>query len=167
KEHVVAISRRTLLGAAGSSALAASFPLPAIAQGSPIKLGSILDNSGNLDIYGKPMVMATAMAVEEINAAGGLLGRKIDLKQYDSQSDIALYTKYAQQLVREDKVDVVHGGITSASREAIRQTFRRANTLYFYNVLYEGGVCDRNCIVTGTTPAQAVEPVIDHAMKQW
>jgi urea transport system substrate-binding protein len=164
----VAISRRTLLSAAGSSALAVSFPFrPAIAQGAPIKLGSILDNSGNLDIYGKPMVMATAMAVEELNTAGGLLGRKIELKQYDSQSDIALYTKFAQQLVREDKVDVVHGGITSASREAVRQTFRRANTLYFYNVLYEGGVCDRNCMVTGTTPAQAVEPVIDHAMKQW
>jgi branched-chain amino acid transport system substrate-binding protein len=157
-----------LLTAAGSSALAAGFPYcPAIAQGAPIKLGSILDNSGNLDIYGKPMVIATAMAVEELNAAGGLLGRKIELKQYDSQSDIALYTKFAQQLTREDKVDVVHGGITSASREAIRQTFRRANTLYFYNVLYEGGVCDRNCMVTGTTPAQAVEPVIDHAMKQW
>ncbi len=164
----MAISRRTLLTAAGSSALAAGFPYrPAIAQGAPIKLGSILDNSGNLDIYGKPMVMATAMAVEELNAAGGLLGRKIELNQYDSQSDIALYTKFAQQLTREDKVDVVHGGITSASREAIRQTFRRANTLYFYNVLYEGGVCDRNCMVTGTTPAQAVEPVIEHAMKQW
>ena len=109
----MAISRRTLLTAAGSSALAAGFPnRPAIAQGAPIKLGSILDNSGNLDIYGKPMVMATAKAVEELNAAGGLLGRKIELKQYDSQSDIALYTKFAQQLTREDKVDVVHGGIT-------------------------------------------------------
>ncbi len=163
----MAISRRRLLTAAGT-ALAATVPLRhARAENAPIKLGSILDNSGNLDIYGKPMVMATALAVEEINAAGGLLGRRVELKQYDSQSDIALYTKYAQQLVREDKVDVVHGGITSASREAIRQTFRRANTLYFYNVLYEGGVCDRNCVVTGTTPAQAVEPVIDHAMKQW
>jgi len=164
----MALSRRRFMTAAGTSALAAGLPFrPAFAQGAPIKLGSILDNSGNLDIYGKPMVIATAMAVDEINAAGGLLGRKIELKQYDSQSDIALYTKYAQQLVREDKVDVVHGGITSASREAIRQTFRRSNTLYFYNVLYEGGVCDRNCVVTGTTPAQAVEPIIDHAMKKW
>ena len=102
------------------------------------------------------------LAAEEINAAGGLLGRKIQVVQYDTQSDIALYTKYAQQLARDDKVDVVHGGITSASREAIRQTFRRANTLYFYNVLYEGGVCDRNCFVTGTTPAQAVEPIVEH-----
>ncbi len=127
----------------------------------------MLDNSGNLDAYGKPMVQATQMAAEEINAAGGLLGRKIEVVQYDTQSDIALYTKYAQQLARDDKVDVVHGGITSASREAIRQTFRRANVLYFYNVLYEGGVCDRNCFVTGTTPAQAVEPIVEIAIKQW
>ena len=96
-----------------------------------------------------------------------MLGRKIKVIQYDSQSTIALYTKYAQQLARRDKVDVVHGGITSASREAIRQTFRRTNTLYFYNVLYEGGVCDRNIVVTGTTPAQAVEPVVKRAMRQW
>ncbi len=163
----MAISRRTLLNAAGATALTVGMPLRRAFADGPIKLGAIQDNSGVLDAYGKPMVMATAMAVAEINAAGGLLGRQIELKQYDSQSDIALYTKYAQQLVREDKVDVAHAGITSASREAIRQTFRRANTLYFYNVLYEGGVCDRNCFCTGTTPAQAVEPIIDYAMKKW
>ncbi len=164
------ISRRTLLNSAGAGAAAvlAGVPLfPVFAEDAPIKLGAIDDNSGVLDIYGKPIVMANNLAVEEINNAGGLLGRKIELKQYDSQSDIALYTKYAQQLVREDKVDVAHAGITSASREAIRQTFRRGNTLYFYNILYEGGVCDRNCFVTGTTPAQAVEPIIDYAMKKW
>ena len=161
------ISRRTLLNSAGATALAAGLPLRQAFADGPIKLGAIQDNSGVLDIYGKPMVMATAMAVDEINAAGGLLGRQIELKQYDSQSDIALYTKYAQQLVRDDKVDVAHAGITSASREAIRQTFRRGNVLYFYNVLYEGGVCDRNCFCTGTTPAQAVEPIIDYAMKKW
>jgi urea transport system substrate-binding protein len=161
------ISRRTLLNTAGATAVLAGVPLFRVhAEDAPIKLGCIEDNSGVLDIYGKPIVMANALAVEEINAAGGLLGRKIELKQYDSQSDIALYTKYAQQLVREDKVDAAHAGITSASREAIRQTFRRGNTLYFYNILYEGGVCDRNCFVTGTTPAQAVEPIIDYAMKK-
>ena len=168
----MSFSRRNFLASTGSTvgitALGSSIPFElALAQGAPIKLGSILDNSGNLDVYGKPMVQATLLAAEEINAAGGLLGRKIEVKQYDSQSDIALYTKYAQQLAREDKVDVVHAGITSASREAIRQTFKRANTLYFYNVLYEGGVCDRNIVCTGTTPAQAVEPIVDVAMKQW
>ena len=163
----MAISRRTFLAATGSAGVIAGAPYIARAQSGPIKLGSVLDNSGNLDIYGKPMVMATTLAVEEINATGGLLGRKVQAIQYDTQSDIALYTKFAQQLVRDDKVDVVHGGITSASREAIRQTFRRGNTLYFYNVLYEGGVCDRNCFVTGTTPGQVVEPIVDHAMKKW
>ncbi len=160
-------SRRDFLAAAGGAAVIGALPSSALAQSGPIKLGSLLDNSGNLDIYGKPMVIATKLAVEELNAAGGLLGRKIELVLYDTQSDIALYTKYAQQLVREDKVDVVHGGITSASREAIRQVFRRANTLYFYNVLYEGGVCDRNIVCTGTTPAQAVEPIVEVAMKKW
>lgn len=166
------VSRRDFLATAGSTVglglMGGTLTVEsAWADGGPIKLGSVLDNSGNLDAYGKPMVMATQLAAEEINAAGGLLGRKIQVVQYDTQSDIALYTKYAQQLAREDKVDVVHGGITSASREAIRQTFRRANVLYFYNVLYEGGVCDRNCVVTGTTPAQAVEPIVEIAMKQW
>ena len=161
-------SRRDFLAATGAVAVAGGLkPLAAFAQGKDILLGSVLDNSGNLDIYGKPMVMATTMAVEELNAAGGLLGRKIKAVQYDTQSDIALYTKFAQQLARQDKVNVVHGGITSASREAIRQTFKRSNTLYFYNVLYEGGVCDRNIVCTGTTPAQAVEPIVDHATKKW
>ena len=98
------------------------------AQGAPIKLGSVLDNSGNLDIYGKPMVHGDARWRSRRStppaACSAARSRSI---QYDTQSDIALYTKYAQQLARDDKVDVVHGGITSASREAIRQTFRRAN----------------------------------------
>ena len=164
----MSLSRRRFITTASGAAAGTALPfMQAFAQGTPIKLGSVLDNSGNLDGYGKPMVQATTLAAEEINAAGGLLGRKVQVVQYDTQSDIALYTKYAQQLARDDKVDVVHGGITSASREAIRQTFRRANILYFYNVLYEGGVCDRNCVVTGTTPAQAVEPIIGIADKQW
>ena len=168
EEHVVFTSPFHRLGdsSVGCRQLRCRW-VDAFAQGGPIKLGSVLDNSGNLDAYGKPMVQATQLAAEEINAAGGLLGRKIEVVQYDTQSDIALYTKYAQQLARDDKVDIVHGGITSASREAIRQTFRRANVLYFYNVLYEGGVCDRNCFVTGTTPAQAVEPIVEIAIKQW
>jgi branched-chain amino acid transport system substrate-binding protein len=163
----MSFSRRHFIASTSGAAAGIALPFHAFAQGAPIKLGSVLDNSGNLDAYGKPMVLATTLAAEEINAAGGLLGRKIQVVQYDTQSDIALYTKYAQQLARDDKVDVVHGGITSASREAIRQTFRRANILYFYNVLYEGGVCDRNCFVTGTTPAQAVEPIVEISQKQW
>jgi branched-chain amino acid transport system substrate-binding protein len=113
------------------------------------------------------MVACMDLAVNEINGAGGLLGRKLTLINYDPQSNIQFYTQYATEAATKEKVAVVHGGITSASREAIRQTFRRANILYFYNVLYEGGVCDRNCFVTGTTPAQAVEPIVEISQKQW
>jgi branched-chain amino acid transport system substrate-binding protein len=161
------VSRRDFLAAAGATAAIGALPTRGFAQGKSIKLGAIFDNSGNLDIYGKPIVMTTRLAVDEINAAGGVLGRQIELIQYDSQSDIALYTKFAQQLVRQDKADVVHAGITSASREAIRPTFTRSNTLYFYNILYEGGVCDRNTVCTGTTPAQANEPLVEVGMKRW
>jgi urea transport system substrate-binding protein len=158
------ISRRTFLGSA--TALGATLAMPSIVRGQsgPIKLGSVLDTTGPFDAYGKPMDMATRLAVDELNAAGGLLGRPIEIVAYDTQSDMALYTQYAQELVRTAQVDVVHGGILSASREAIRQTLRRANVPYFYNVLYEGGVCDRNIFINGITPAQQVEGLIPYAM---
>lgn len=161
------ITRRNVLLGAGAGILSSALPLRHAYSADAIKVGSVLDNSGNLDIYGKPMVLATSLAVDEINEAGGLLGRELEVVQYDTQSDIALYTKFAQQLSRKDKVDVVQGGITSASREAIRQTFKRSETLYFYNVLYEGGVCDRNVVCTGSTPAQANEPLVEAAMEKW
>ena len=129
-----------------------------------IKLGSILDTSGIFDAYGTPMDMAMRLAVNEINAAGGLLGRPVEIVAYDTQSDMALYSQYAQRLTRQDQVDVVHGGILSASREAIRQTMRKTQTLYFYNVLYEGGVCDGNIFINGVTPAQQVEALVPYAM---
>ena len=159
------INRRQFLGT--STALASSamlFPTT-ILSNTPIKLGSILDTSGIFDAYGRPMDMAMRLAVDEINAAGGLLGREVEVYSYDTQSDMALYTQYGQQLTRQDKVDVVHGGILSASREAIRQTMRRSKTLYFYNVLYEGGVCDRNIFINGVTPAQQVAALVPYAMK--
>ncbi|RYD26201.1 MAG: urea ABC transporter, partial [Lysobacteraceae bacterium] len=122
----------------------------------PIKVGSLLDLSGPIGASGQAMFDTIQLAVAEVNAGGGLLGRPVELVNYDTQSTIQLYSQYAQQLALRDKVAVVHGGITSASREAIRPVFDRYKTLYFYNVLYEGGVCDRNMFCTGTTPAQNI-----------
>jgi len=62
---------------------------------------------------------------------------------------------------------VVHGGITSASREAIRPILRRYETLYFYNTQYEGGVCDRNTFCTGSGPGQNVGRLVPHIMGEW
>lgn len=157
------ISRRKFIAA--SVALSGAMMLPRIAMtAETIKLGSILDTSGIFDAYGNPMDLALRLAVSQINADGGLLGKQVEVVSYDTQSDMALYTQYGQQLTREDKVDVVHGGILSASREAIRQTMRKSKTLYFYNVLYEGGVCDRNIFINGVTPAQQVEALVPYAM---
>ena len=113
------------------------------------------------------MIQTTEYAVAVLNAAGGLLGRQIQLINYDTQSSMQLYSQFAQQLILKDKVDVIQGGITSASREAIRPTLDRYKTLYFYNTQYEGGVCDRNVFCTGTTPAQTVNHVVDYALKTW
>lgn len=157
-------SRRTIVQLAAAMLAAPGLFSKAFAA-QDIKLGSLLDLSGNFDAYGKPMNMGLDLALDEINQAGGLLGRKVVKVGYDTQSDMAQYTKFAQQLVRQDKVDLVIGGILSASREAIRPVLGRAKTPYFYTPLYEGGVCDRNVFLTGTTPAQQAEVLIPEAMK--
>lgn len=160
------ITRRQFVLSSAATLGATQLPRFAFAA-NDIKLGTLLDTSGSFDGYGKPMDMATDLAIDEINAGGGLLGRKVVKIGYDTQSDMALYTKFVQQLTRQDKVDVVHGGILSASREAIRPTLHKEKVLYFYDVLYEGGVCDRNTVCVGVTPAQQVEPLIPYAMKKW
>lgn len=158
--------RRSALASAGLLAAPALLRGGAFAAEGPILIGSLHDQSGPVAASGVPMVHALQLAVDEINAAGGLLGRPLQIVHYDTQSNIQLYSQYAQQLALKDKVAVVHGGITSASREAIRPTFDRFKVLYFYNVLYEGGVCDRNTFCTGTTPAQTVEKLVPYAMKK-
>jgi branched-chain amino acid transport system substrate-binding protein len=160
------MQRRTLIAAAGGLAAPLVFRHAALGA-DPIKVVSIHDASGGLDIYGKPMIACIDFAAEEINAAGGLLGRPVQVINYDPQSNIQLYTQFATQAATRDKAAVVHAGITSASREAIRPVVRRYNTLYFYNTQYEGGVCDRNCFCTGSTPAQNVQRLVPYIMQKW
>ncbi|MCB8883443.1 transporter substrate-binding protein [Acidisoma cellulosilytica] len=156
------------LGAAlGGTALSTPFIARNALAAEPIKVGCLLDQSGPLGLSGQPMLQATQYAVKVINDQGGLLGRPLQLVVYDTQSSMQLYTQYAQQLALKDKVAVVHGGITSASREAIRPIFDRFKTLYFYNTQYEGGVCDRDIFCTGTTPAQTVSHIVPYALKNW
>lgn len=131
----------------------------------PIKVGSILDETGPLNIYGAAMADATELAIKDINDNGGVLGRDLELVSYDAQSDNAKYTQYANQAAQRDNVAVLMGGITSASREAIRPVADRSETLYFYNEQYEGGVCDKNTFNTGVVPSQQLAALIPHAVK--
>lgn len=151
-----------VVGAAAASIL----PLTAMAA-DEIRVGSIHDLSGGLDVYGKPMVDALTLAVDELNAAGGLLGRQVKLINYDPQSNMQMYAQFAQQAALKEKVAVLFGGITSASREVIRPVLNKYNTLYMYNTQYEGGVCDRGTFCTGVTPAQTLKNFVPYAMKKW
>ncbi len=124
--------------------------------------------SGAFDAYGKPMDMAPRPRRRRDQCGrrpARPAGRDRCLRHAVRHG--ALYRSTASKLARSDKVDVVHGGILSASREAIRQTLRKAGVPYFYNVLYEGGVCDRNITVIGVTPSQQVEVLIPAAIKKW
>lgn len=161
------ISRRQFLAGSAAGAAALRFGVNGAAADDPIAVASILDGSGGLDIYGQPMIDCTRLAVQETNAAGGLLGRPVDLLLYDAQSDLELYRRYAVQAATRDGAAVVHAGITSASREAIRPLLRQYQTLYFYNTQYEGGVCDRNIVCTGSTPAQTVAKLVPDVMRRW
>ena len=163
------MDRRSFIKSSGAAVAGTSsliLPLSALAA-DEIGIGSIHDLSGGLDIYGKPMLDALTLAIEEQNAAGGLLGKKLKLFSYDPQSNMQMYAQFAQQASLKDKVAVVHGGITSASREVIRPVLNKNKTLYFYNTQYEGGVCDRGTFSTGVTPAQTVGKLIPYAMKKW
>lgn len=133
----------------------------------PIKIGMLLDQTGDLALAGKPMQKSAQMAVDDINAKGGVLGRKLELVSYDPQSDNGKYAQYANQLAGQDKVDVVMGGITSASREAVRPVTNRAKTLYFYNEPYEGGVCDKNTLLNGATLGQTISPLMPWGIKKF
>ena len=162
----MSFSRRHFLTSAAALSAGSLLGLDGASAAEPIGVASLLDLSGGLDIYGKPMIDAMTLAVEETNAAGGLLGRQVKLINYDTQSSMQLYTQFAQQAALKDKAAVAMGGITSASREVIRPVFDRFKTLYFYNTQYEGGVCDRDQFDTGVTPAQTVEKLVPFAMKK-
>lgn len=126
----------------------------------PLKIGLLEDVSGDLAFMGMPKLHGSQLAVEEINKAGGILGRQIDLIHLDPQGDNARYQEFARRLLSRDKVDVLIGGITSASREALRPIVDRTSTPYFYTNQYEGGVCDANMISTGAVPEQQFSTLI-------
>ncbi|MFD0986220.1 urea ABC transporter substrate-binding protein [Methyloligella solikamskensis] len=161
------LNRRNVLKAATSAALASPFLIRKSWAAEPIQIAGIHDASGGIDIYGRPMINCLTMAVEELNEAGGVLGRKLDLKHYDPQSNMQLYAQYATEAATRQRASVVFGGILSASREAIRPILSRYRTLYFYSLLYEGGVCDRNTFCTGSTPGQTLEKFTPYVMDRF
>src|SRR5215471_18484223 len=163
------LTRRTALfqlSAASLGLALANTPQRRAEAADEIVVGNLLDSTGVINIYGLPMVDATKFAIDDINASGGVLGKKLRVVQFDTQSNNQLYTQYATQLLLDNKVAVLMGGITSASREAVRPVVDKYGALYFYNEQYEGGVCDKNVFCTGVTPAQQLGVLVPWAAKQ-
>jgi branched-chain amino acid transport system substrate-binding protein len=133
----------------------------------PIKLGLLEDASGNFAIAVIPKIHAVQLAVDEINAKGGILGRQVKIVAYDTQSDNTRFQEFARRIILQDKVDVVFGAFSSASREAIRPIMDQNHQLYFYNNQYEGGVCDSNNFVTGAVPEQQFSTLIPWMMEKY
>ena len=132
-----------------------------------MKVGAIYDLSGPLQGFGQNQWRCAQMAIDEINASGGLLGQQLEVKVYDSQSQMQFYNQFANNLALRDRVVVVQGGLTSSSREVIRPILNRLKTLYIYNTNYEGGVCDRNFFATGSTPGGYVDLLVSEAARRW
>jgi urea transport system substrate-binding protein len=163
------ITRRDLVRGAVAGGLGVAAPAlvrESAVAADEIAVGSILDASGPINIYGLPMIDATKFATESINEAGGVLGRRLRLVETDCQSNNQIYAQNAVKLILDDKVAVLMGGITSASREAVRPVVGKYPTLYFYNEQYEGGVCDKLVFCTGVTPAQQLGVLVPWAVKQ-
>lgn len=139
----------------------------ALAQEGPIKIGVLEDQSGDFAAAAMVKVNAITLAAEEINAAGGIGGRPVELVVYDTQSDNTRYQEFMRRVLQSDKVDVVFAGFSSASREAYRPIVNQFDGLAFYNNQYEGGVCDANMIVTGAVPEQQFSTLIPWMMETY
>ncbi len=162
------LSRRQFLHgtglALGTAALAACGQTATPTSTEPVAVGSLLDATGPINIYGTPLIDATKFAIDDINSKGGVLGRQLKLTSFDTQSTNDKYVQYANQLMLETKAAVIMGGITSASREAIRPAIDRNKQLYFYNEQYEGGVCDKFVFCTGVVPSQQLSTLVGWTM---
>jgi len=166
------VTRRDFLKgtAALGAGAAAGFGFPAMlrAQGSkePIKIGVLHSLSGTMAISEVSLRDIVLMAVEEINAKGGVLGRPLQPVVVDPASNWDLFAEKAKQLLLQDKVAVVFGCWTSVSRKSVLPVLENNNGLLFYPVQYEGEECSRNVFYTGATPNQQLVPAADYLMSK-
>jgi urea transport system substrate-binding protein len=180
------IDRRSLLKASlfGAGAIAAPSLLSACSPKSagggggssssgPIRVGVISPLSGAWTVYGKAHSAGFQLAVDEINAAGGSLGRKWELVVTDSKTEPQVVTEQANRLVREEKVDFLAGTFSSAERNAAAPVATQADKLLLYPTFYEGqsqkfypGVCNPNVFMFGPEPSEQVWPHMEYIVKR-
>jgi urea transport system substrate-binding protein len=134
-------------------------------SGDGIKVGILHSLSGTMAISEKSVVDAEQLAIEEINKAGGVLGKQIIPIVEDGKSDWPTFNEKAKKLIDQDKVATVFGCWTSSSRKAVLETFQSKNHMLWYPVQYEGQECSKNVFYTGAAPNQQIEPSVDWLLK--
>lgn len=131
-----------------------------------VEVGILHSLSGTMAISEVSLRDVLLMGIEEINAAGGVLGRKIVPKVVDPASDWDLFAEKSKELLSKDKVSVVFGCWTSVSRKSVLPVFEEYKGLLFYPVQYEGQECSPNIIYTGATPNQQLIPAAEYLMSE-
>ena len=164
-------NRRTFiknaLAAAAATALpaAATFGSRSAMAAEPIKVGILHSLTGTLAIAEAHIVDAEKMAIDELNASGGVLGRPLRPIVEDGASDWPTFAEKAQKLLESDKVSVIFGCHTSASRKAVLPVMERYNGLLYYPCYYEGLEMSKNIMYTGQEATQSVIPAINWLAK--
>jgi urea transport system substrate-binding protein len=130
-------------------------------SGNTIKVGILHSLSGTMAISEKSVVDAEKLAIKEINAAGGVLGKQIEAITEDGASDWPTFAEKAKKLIDQDKVVSIFGCWTSASRKAVLPVFEEKKHMLWYPVQYEGQECSQNIFYTGAAPNQQIEPSVD------
>ena len=145
------------IGAASSSALA---------QQKTVKVGILHSLSGTMAISETVLKDVALMAIEEINASGGVMGAKIEPVVVDPASNWPLFAEKARQLITQEKVAVTFGCWTSVSRKSVLPVFEELNGLLFYPVQYEGEEISKNVFYTGAAPNQQAIPATEYLMSK-
>jgi ABC-type branched-subunit amino acid transport system substrate-binding protein len=132
----------------------------------PIKVGIATDLTGAIAYEGTANANVAKMVVKDINNAGGILGRPIELFIVDTASDESVAVANVRRLIQRDQVDLVLGGITSSMRNAIKDVIvTHGKRLYIYPEQYEGKECTPYIFCTGPTPAQQCDQFIPWLIK--
>ncbi|GAB7128984.1 urea ABC transporter substrate-binding protein [Amantichitinum ursilacus] len=131
-----------------------------------IKVGILHSLSGTMAISESALEQTALMTIAEINAQGGVMGKKLEPVVVDPASNWPLFAEKARQLLSKDKVDVVFGCWTSVSRKSVLPVFRELNGLLFYPVQYEGEELEKNVFYTGAAPNQQAIPAVDYLLSK-
>ena len=145
--------------------LALGHPLASRAE-ETIKVGVLHSLSGTMAISETALKDVALMTIDEINASGGVLGKKLVPVVVDPASNWPLFAEKARQLLTQDKVAAVFGCWTSVSRKSVLPVFKELNGLLFYPVQYEGEELEHNVFYTGAAPNQQAIPAVEYLMSE-